>query len=292
MQDNKRLKRKVRSSYIISTVSITLVLFLLGSVSYLILSAVDATDRMKESVAVYVMLEEELSQQDRETVKERLLAYEGVKSVEFESKDDAARKFIEQNHGDDFMKFLDVNPIPDSYSVRLKASKIDREQLEAFEKKVSGWDEVLEVVYQRPVVQDINPNLNKFNLILVAFGLALLVISVILLNNTIRVTIFARRYMISTMKLVGATDWFIMRPFVGNSILQGIYAGMAAIAMFVGLVWGLKEGLPEVRFVAEHDLLLWIMGAMLLLGVLISLIFTIFAVRKFVRMPTNAIHYY
>ena len=126
----------------------------------------------------------------------------------------------------------------------------------------------------------------------VLFGGALLIISLILLNNTIRVTIFSKRYLIHTMKLVGATRWFITKPFLGGSILQGIYAGLISWAMLAVMIAGLHEGLPEVKFVSDQLQLLFIFGAMMVGGILISLVFTAFAVRKFLRMRTDKLYLY
>lgn len=291
MQDNRKLKRKVRNSYIISTVSIALVLFLLGSVGYLILTALDATDRMKESVSLYVMLDSGVTPELAEDIGALLKEEEAVREVVFVSKDQAAADFREYA-GSDFSEFLDFNPLPDSYEVKLSTAGSSEDMLADFERRVAGWEGVDEVVYQRNVVSQIGSNINKFNLILLVFGAALLVISLILLNNTIRVTIYSKRYIISTMKLVGAKKWFIIKPFAGSALLQGIYAAILAAAMFLVLIWGLHEGLPEIRFAAGRIQIAIIIGGMFILGILISLLFTIFAVNKFVKMPTNAIHLY
>lgn len=291
MNENKKLKRKVRNSYIISTVSVSLVLFLLGSVGYLILSAMGATERMKESIAVYVMLKDGTEDDAVKDVAGRLKAMEGVKSIEFVSKDDALRDFKEFSKTDP-KDFLDFNPLPDSYEVHFSAYSAEGNALPAFEKAVAGWKEVDEVVYQRNVIDQVGANINKFNLILLLFGAALLFISLILLNNTIRVSIYSKRYIISTMKLVGATKGFIMRPFLVSAVWQGVYAALIAVVMFGALVWGLHEGLPEIKFGADNMELVFISAGMLVLGVLISLLFTAFAVGKFVRLRTNKIHMY
>lgn len=291
MYQNKKLKRKVRNSYIISTVSISLVLFLLGSVGYLILSAMGATERMKESIAVYVMLKDGTGEESASDVGARLKGVEGVRDIKFVSKEEALKDFMEYSQSDP-KAFLDYNPLPDSYEVHFSAYGAEGNTLPVFEKTVAGWNEVDEVVYQRNVIDQVGTNINKFNLILLLFGVALLFISLILLNNTIRVSIYSKRYIISTMKLVGATKGFIMKPFLGSAVLQGIYAGLIAIVMFGALVWGLHEGLPEIRFGANNMELIYIAGMMLVLGVLISVLFTAFAVNKFVKMRTNKIHMY
>ena len=154
------------------------------------------------------------------------------------------------------------------------------------------WEGVAEVVYQRGVLEQIGQNINKFNMILLLFGGTLLIIALILLNNTIRVTIFSKRYIINTMKLVGATKWFIMRPFLSRSILQGIYAGLIAWAMLIVMMMGLHEGLPEIKFVSDDNYLALIFAGTMAGGVLISLLFTAFAVRKFLRMSSSKIHIY
>ena len=277
MDNNKRIRRKVRNAYIISTVSVALVLFLLGSVGYLILGALGTTQRLKESMTVYVMLSDTVSAQTTTAIGEKLKANRSVREMKFIGKDQAAQEFQEYL-GDDFIEFLDQNPLPDAYELKMTAAASDKASLEALEKEVSTWEGVNEVVYQRGVLEQIGQNINKFNLIL--------------LNNTIRVTIFAKRYIINTMKLVGATRWFIMRPFLGRSILQGIYAGLICWVMLAVMMMGLHEGLPEVRFVSDQLYLAYIFGGTMVGGILISLIFTTFAVRKFVRMNSSKLHMY
>lgn len=291
MDNNKRIRRKVRNAYIISTVSVALVLFLLGSVGYLILGALGTTQRLKESMTVYAMLSDTVSAQTTTAIGEKLKANRSVREMKFIGKDQAAQEFQEYL-GDDFIEFLDQNPLPDAYELKMTAAASDKASLEALEKEVSTWEGVNEVVYQRGVLEQIGQNINKFNLILLLFGGTLLIIALILLNNTIRVTIFAKRYIINTMKLVGATRWFIMRPFLGRSILQGIYAGLICWVMLAVMMMGLHEGLPEVRFVSDQLYLAYIFGGTMVGGILISLIFTTFAVRKFVRMNSSKLHMY
>ncbi len=288
---NKRLKRKVRNSYIVSTVSIALVLFLLGTVGYLILNAMLATQRMKENVTVYVMLRPDATDEQTAAIKTNLLKQNAVREATFVSKAEAAEEFREYA-GTDFVEFLRQNPLPDSFEVSLNARSSEKETVRALETQIMQWPGVDEVVYQRNVIEQITSNINKFNLILLLFGGTLLFISLILLNNTIRVTIYSKRYIINTMKLVGATRWFILKPFLGSGILQGIYAGIIASLMFAGMVAGLSEGIPEVRFVAERFQIAVIMGGMLAGGMAISLLFTTFAVNKFIKMPPGRIHMY
>ena len=277
-ENTKSLRRKVRNSYIISTISIALVLFLLGSVGYLIFNAVRATDLMKENVAIHLMIKQGTSDERIAEIGRELGAHEAVKEVTFVPKAVAAENFKEQI-GSDFVEFLAFNPLPDAYEVKLHAQYSDKDYVRKFEKEAASWNGIEEVVYQRAVVEQIGSNINKFNLVLLLFGGALLVIALILLNNTIRLTIYSKRYLINTMKLVGASKWFIMKPFLLRSILHGVYAWLIAAAMFLALVAGLGEGLPEVTFLAESRPVYYVLCGMLLLGILISALFTLFAVN-------------
>ena len=290
-ENTKSLRRKVRNSYIISTISIALVLFLLGSVGYLIFNAVRATDLMKENVAIHLMIKQGTSDERIAEIGRELGAHEAVKEVTFVPKAVAAENFKEQI-GSDFVEFLAFNPLPDAYEVKLHAQYSDKDYVRKFEKEAASWNGIEEVVYQRAVVEQIGSNINKFNLVLLLFGGALLVIALILLNNTIRLTIYSKRYLINTMKLVGASKWFIMKPFLLRSILHGVYAWLIAAAMFLALVAGLGEGLPEVTFLAESRPVYYVLCGMLLLGILISALFTLSAVNKFVRMNTTKINLY
>lgn len=288
---NKKLKRKVRTSYVVSTVSIALVLFMLGSVGYLILNALHASDRMRESVTMYLMLKDGTPEAERAAIEANLKAGTAVREYKFIPKDEAAKEF-EEYAGENFSSFLDANPLPDSYELKLAAASSNRDSMAALEAAMMRWPGADEVVYQRNVIEQVTSNINRFNLVLLLFGGALLVISLVLLNNTIRITIFSKRYIITTMKLVGATRGFILRPFLAGSLLQGVYAAAIASLMFLGMVAGLAGGIPEVKFVTGRPMVYGIVAAMFVLGVVISLLFTTFAVRKFVRMQSSHIHLY
>ncbi len=291
-KDNTRqLKRKVRSSYAISTVSVALVLFLIGTMSYLIVTAISATDRMKESFTVNVMLRQGVAKEDLEGVGARLANHPSVKQAVLVTRDEAAEEF-RQYIGSDFKSFLGTNPLPDSYRVSMRTDHSDKASLEAFETEVKAWSGVDELVYQRTVMEQINANIRKFIWVLALFGGGLMVISVVLLRNTIRAAIYSRRYIINTMKLVGATRGFILRPFVRKAAVQGIYAALIAGAMFLIMVAGLHEGLPNMTLMLRNTHLAAILGAMLAGGILISVTFTMLSVNKFINMNSKDIHLY
>ena len=293
MKDDKRLKRKVRNSYIVSNISIALVLFLLGSVGYLMTAAMQVARTLQESVTVTVELRNGADEKQKESLRKRFEANELVSHVEYSSKDDKLndtdfRQMFEQ----EFEAILEENPLLDSFELTLSADSADPDKLETFIAQIAELDGVDRVSYPAQTVERLHATIAKIRLVLLLFGGALLVISLILLNNTIRLAIFSKRYLINTMKLVGATKWFIMRPFLGSSNTQGILSGIIASALFLTAVYGLNEAVPELMSLAETMKIGIIVGGMVLGGILISLCFTFFAVNKFVNMKSNKIYLY
>ncbi len=287
--EDKIVRRRVRNSYLISTVSISMVLFLLGSTTYLILNALKATERLRESVVIHVMLDDGLTEEQTLALRSMLEGQDVTRSVTYVPKAEAAALFVAES-GEDFTSFLGddpaSNPLPDSFEVGLAARGSEREMIEAFVALTEGADGVQEVVYQRGVVEQIGTNLGKFAVVLLLFGGALLVVSLILLNNTIRMTIIAKRRIINTMKLVGANAGFIMRPFAASAALHGFVAGVIATAVFALLVVGLQEGVPGLNMLRGNVLLAAIAVGMMVVGVVLSLLFTVLAVRKAIRQPS------
>ncbi len=287
----KKIKRKVRSAYFVSTVSIALVLFLLGAVGYLILNAREASDVLKENMTVSVWLEDEVSPPEVEEMETRLTARPEVKKARYLSKEKAAEEF-KAFVGNDFEEFLESNPLPASFEVTLAADHSHPDSVRKFHSELAGWEGVEEVIYQAGIIEQIAANIGRFNLILLFFGGALLVISLILINNTIRMAIFSKRTVINTMKLVGATRGFILKPFLGKAVLHGIYAGLIACAMVLGVIYGLNSGIPQAAFVSDREMLAILFGGVVLTGILISLLFTYWAVNKYIRLKSSQVYIY
>lgn len=291
MSSNKTLKRKVRGSYAISTVSIALVLFLLSGVGYLIWNLSHATNTLKERMTLSVMLSDDCPEEAVTEIGYRLLQTEGVKDATLVTKAQAAEEFKEFA-GANFEEFLGHNPLPASYLVTLRASQNPKAMVEQIEQTVGEWKGVDEVVYQRAVVDGMDKNIGKFKLILLLFGAALLVISLILLRNTIRMSVFSRRHIINTMKLVGASKWFIKRPFLVDALWQGTLAAVLALLLFWGMVVALSEGFPYIMLISGGSVFATIGVATLLSGIIISVAFTSLSLNHFIRMNSTKIHIY
>jgi cell division transport system permease protein len=285
------MRRKVRGSYAVSTISIAFVLFLVASVGFVIWNLSKTTDTIKERMTLYVMLDTKASAEVAESIGQRLAATEGVRESKFISKTVAAADF-KQYAGGDFEEFLDYNPLPDSYEVKIVACESPKSLVESLTADISTWEGVDEVVYQKGMVESLESNLSTFKLMLVIFAGVMLFISLILLRNTVRMSVYSRRELISTMKLVGASRGFIIRPFLLNSLWMGLIAGLLASLMFWGVVMALTRGLSYLMLTVGIEPLAIIFGSIMVGGVLISIVFTFFAVRRFVNMNTAKIHIY
>lgn len=294
MKDDKRLKRKVRNSYIVSTISITLVLFLLGSVGYLMVAAMKVADTLQQSIAVTVELKNGLSDEQKDAINKQLTAEEIVATIAYSAKEDKLEdaEFRKMFGESEFTEILGENPLLDSFELTLTAASADKELIDSFIAGVSKTAGVDRVSYPALMAERLHATVGKIRLVLLLFGGALLVISLILLGNTIRLAIFSKRYLINTMKLVGATKWFIMKPFLGNSITQGILAGLGASLLFGLSVYGLNESVPELLTIAESGKIAIILGAMIAGGIVISGLFTIVALNRFINMKSNKIYLY
>ncbi len=293
MRQNKTLKRKVRNSYLISTMSVSLVLFLLGSVGYLMVTALDVANSLRESITATVEIYSNLSDSQIESIRERIAKYPIAGEVRFSSKqekieDEEFRKMF----GLEFENILDENPLMDSFEVTLSAAAEDTTKLEAFATQMGEIEGVSRVSYPAVLIKQVHSTVNMFQIGLALFGGALLFISLVLLNNTIRLAIFSRRSLINTMKLVGATKWFIVRPFLWSGMVSGFWAGVIASLLLCGGLYALQETLVGLLSYKQLEYAAYVMGGMVAGGVFISTLFTWISVSRFVNMKSNKIHLY
>lgn len=293
MKEDKRLRRKVRNSYIVSTISMALVLFLLGSVGYLMLAAMQVADTLQNSIVVMVELKRGTPTEQADSLG-RCLQEEGlVSAVQFVSKEQKVEdEEFRRVFASSFEEVLGENPLLDSFDVTLTAASENQTAVEQYVARVEQMAEVDCVSFPAQMADRLHRTVGKIRLVLILFGGALLLISLVLLNNTIRLAIFSKRYVINTMKLVGATKWFIMRPFLWSAIRQGIASGVLAAVLFAVAVYGLGEAVPELSTLADLQRVAVLLGVLIGAGVLLSLLFTGFAINKFVNMKSNKIYLY
>lgn len=291
---DKRIRRKVRKSYIISTVSIALVLFMLGAVSYVTLSAINAAEALRERVIVSAEIADSLDKEAKQAIYRQLKGCDEVAGIDFMSKDEklADEEFCRQFELD-IHEILEYNPLRDSFEITLDKRYVSSEAVIQFVAYVTNIEGV-EYVSAPPMQQvaTMHNTLSTIIIALIVFLGVLLFISLMLLNNTIRLAIYSKRYLINTMKLVGATKWYIMRPFLGNALGQGIIAGIVSGVLICGLVYGVQNVMPASIELLDSYVVGIIIGGLVLLGMLITVVFSAVAVNKFVNMKTNKIHLY
>lgn len=293
MENNQRIRRKVRNSYIVSTISIALVLFLLGAVGYLMHAAMRVADSLQESVTLIVELENGISDTRKTELKEMLEQNPLTAEVTYISKEEKLNDSeFRKIFAVEFEEVLDENPLLDTYEVRLTALSEERATLDSFIASISDKEGVTHVSYPAELIEQVHATVNKVRPILLAFAAVLLIISLTLLNNTIRLAIFSKRYLINTMKLVGATKWFIIRPFLWDSVKQGIWSGVIAAALFGAMIYGIDRTMPELSSPEQLQTAGILLAGMVVVGVTVSLLFTLFAVNKFVNMKSNKIYLY
>ena len=285
-----RLKRRLVRSYLTSTISITLVLFLLGAMLLLVLNADRLSDYMRERVGFTLVLQDDVREVEILNLQKTLSTKSYVKSTKYIGKEDAAIQLAE-DLGEDFVSFLGFNPLFSSVDVKLYADYMYPDSLLLIEQIFLEYSQVKDVFYQHDLVQMINENVQKIGLYLLVFSALLLFIFSTLINNTIRISIYSQRFVINTMKLVGATRSFIRRPFLLRSISYGIVAGLIANLGLISLVYSYQQDFEGILELHQLNTIGITFVVVFVFGVLISWLSTYLAVNKFLRLRFEELFY-
>ncbi len=288
--ENKLTRRRLAGAWISSVISITLVLFLVGVASLLLVNAKSVSDYFKENVQVSVLMKQDVSEDDAMDFASSLDSRPFIKGTRFVSKAEGTREMADML-GEDFLNVFETAPIPISIDVNLKAEYVSPDSLEVVKKEIAGSPLVEEVVYQQSLVDKLNTNLAKISLVLGVFVALLLFISFVLINNTVRLNVFSKRFTIHTMKLVGATKSFIRGPFLGQSVFQGLFSALLAILMLLAGLFIVRREFSQLFEVFSLDLLLVVLGIVVVSGVVICLVSTYFVVGKLVSLPKDDLYY-
>jgi cell division transport system permease protein len=281
---------KLRSSYVTLVMSVSLVLFLLGVLGLILINAKELSDYFRESLSFSVMLDDEAKEADIRMLQKDLDAKKYVKSTEYISKDAAAAK-MKEDLGEDFINFLGDNPLPPSIDVYLYAGYTSPDSVAKIEKYVLEYPFVKEVYYQESLLFLINENVKQISLFLLIISSFLLLIALTIINNTIRLSVYSRRFLIRTMQLVGATRAFIRRPFLVQSALHGLLAALIAMSLLMGLLYLIEKEF-FLMFTFESTNLLILLGvSIIILGVFINIISTFFSVNKYLSISEDKLYY-
>ena len=288
--NNKIMRRRLANAYLSSVISISMVLLLVGIASMLLANAKSVSDYFKENMQISVMMKQNVSEDAALAYKEGLDKERYIKSTLFVSKEQGRREMADML-GDDFLEVFETSPIPVSIDVTLTADYVSADSLEMVRSEIARSPLVDEVVYQRSLVDALNANLSRISFILGVFIALLLFISFMLINNTVRLNVFARRFTIHTMKLVGATKSFIRAPFLVQSAFQGVFAAVVAVMALVGILFFVRSEFEQLFEVFRLELLLSVVGIVLLSGLVICVVSTYFVVGKLVSLKKDELYY-
>ena len=289
--NEKYYRRKINASYITSIISITLVLFTLGFLGMFVLHAKSLSNYIKENIGFEIIMKDGVKEVDIVYLKKLLDINPGIKSTEYITKEEATRR-LTNVLGEDFTGFIedDENPLLPSIDVRFNAEWANNDSIMTMEKFVLQNASVKEVYYQKSVVHLINKNIQKISLVLFGFSLLLLLIAVALINNTIRLSIYSKRFIIRSMQLVGATESFIIWPFLVIGITQGLISALFAMGILHGILLAAQQNIPELVLLSSIDMLIYLNAFILVSGLLIAGVSTFFAVNKYLKMKTDALY--
>lgn len=288
--DNRLMRRRLANAYLSSVISISLVLLLVGVAAMLLVNAKGVSNYFKENMQVTVMMKQNVSDEAAMDYQAFLDGERYIRSSVFVSKEQGQREMADML-GDDFLDVFETSPIPVSIDVTLKADYVSADSLEMVKNEMARSPLVDEVVYQSSLVDALNANLSKISAVLGIFIALLLFISFVLINNTVRLNVYARRFTIHTMKLVGATRAFIRAPFLVQAAFQGVFAAFIAIIALVVMMYFMRSEFEQLFEIFRLDLLLTVMGIVLVSGLVICLLSTWFVVNKLVSLKKDELYY-
>lgn len=282
--------RRLIQSYLSSVISISMVLLLAGLSGLLAVNAKAVSAYFKENIKISMIFEEIASNQEAKEVFEILANKHYVKKLDYISKEQGAQE-MEEILGEDFLDLFEVNPIPISIDIFLKAKYIESDSLSAIEKELSSFPLVREVVYQESLVKVINDNVEKAGFVSGILILLLLFISFVLINNTVRLNLYSKRFVIYTMKLVGAKRSFIRKPLLVRGFWQGLVSGLLTLGLLGVVIHIMARDLPELFSILDIQMIVVVLAAVPLLGVLLCVFSTFFIANRLVSMSGDDIYY-
>ncbi|MBX5437977.1 MAG: ABC transporter permease [Thermoflavifilum sp.] len=280
---------RARPSYLMSIIGVALVLFFLGIVGLLFINTRQLTSYFKENIEVQVILRDEVQTPAAEALKDSLARLPFVKHLEYVSKDEAYRRYVEETH-DSALALLGYNPLYASINFKARAAYVNVDSLQHIAQQLQQLPEVREVFYQQGLVDQLDENMRRIGLVFLALSILLALMVIFLIDNTIRLAMFSNRFLIKTMQMVGATRWFIAKPFDKKSIWNGFISAVLAIIGICVVIYAAEQILPELRVLQNNLQLAILFVCLIAVGILISLISTHRAVMKYLRTRVDDLY--
>ena len=286
---NKFKKRRLIMSYFSVVLSVFLVLFLLGILGLFILKSKKLSDDFKEEIAMTVFFKDEANDSVINAFKDELKAAPFVKKSIYVTKEHAAKMHTDII-GEDFMTFLGANPLQNSFDINLKAAYIVNDSIQKIENRLRTNLMVSDIVYDKQLVNLVNDNIKKVSFWILVVSGVLTLIAVLLINSSMRLSIYSNRFIIKTMQMVGATKSFIRKPFIWRSIKLGIIGSVLAVLALVGTLFYLDTNYPTLGLLEDQLIIGLVLLAVIVVGILITWISTFFATQRFLNLRTDDLY--
>ena len=286
---NKSLNRRILSSSVSVVISLSLVLFVVGLLGLLLINAQRVSNYVKENIGLTIMLKEDINEIEIMKFQKTLDAASFAKNSTFISKEQATID-LQNDLGEDFVQFLGYSPLLASIDVKLNANYANTDSLAVIKNELNKNASVHDIFYQENLIDKLNSNVSRITFFLLTFCLLLFVIAFALINNTIRLSVYSKRFLIRTMSLVGATNGFIQKPFLVKGVYQGIYSSIFAVFMLIGSIQLIQSETANMLNITDLKIIGIIFILIFISGFLLSGISTFFAVRKFIRQNENELY--
>jgi len=287
---DKYQKRRLRSSYLSVIISIALVLFLVGLLGLIVLKTNSITKHFKEKVAITVFLNDNAKDKEVESLQAELKKAEYAKTVTYISKDEAA-KIYSADIGENFLEFLGENPLKNAIDISLKSEFVTPEIMAGIEKELVLRNIVSEVTYDKPLIELLSKNINRLSFWMLVFSALFTLIAIVLINGSIRLSVYSKRFTIKTMQMVGATKSFIRGPFIWQSVKLGIIGALVSIAGLLAFISYLNKNIPELELFSDINILGIVFLGIIGLGILITWLSTFFATQRFLNLRSDELYY-
>jgi cell division transport system permease protein len=288
-QSGKASIKRGKPSYFMSILGVTLVLFLLGIIGWLVINANKLGNHFRESVMVSVYLRGDLNPKDSTELVNYIASKPYVREYTYVTKEMAKQKYMEEGN-ESWDKILTENPLPNSIDFKLKKEYVSVDTLALIKADLKAQTYVADVGYQEELVDKLNSNIRRISAILLAVAIILAIVVIILIDNTIRLAMFSNRFLIKTMQMVGATRWFIAKPMNLRAVINGAISGLIAVAAVWILVWIAERYVPEMKAIHDNISLVYLFLGLVVLGVCITLFSTHRSVVKYLKMKLDDLY--
>lgn len=294
MEQNRRKKKLGGYPAVGVVVSVTLALFVVGLFGLLVIYSQQLEKQVRQNIRLQVYLKSNLTENQRLQIENKLLSQQftskqAAKAVTYVSKEQAAKNFIAET-GEDFIKFIGENPLKDAYLVTIDPAYHTKAQLEKIKTDIQKMNGVFQVYYVEGLIESVNDNVVKIGFFLGGLIVVLLVTVVLLINNTLRLALFSQRFLIRSMQLVGATNWFIQRPFIVRAAGYGVLSGLIASLLMLAMSDYARNKIIDLNLLHNEDQFYVLLILLILIGVIVAVISTFFSIRKYLKMSLDQLY--